>query len=141
LSTYVDTSFFVSLYISDRHSAEAQRRMIANPEIWLTPLHHAEYVHAIEQHVFRKDMSSNDSAVLHNRFRKHAESGVWTEVPFPELAYSRCSELARQFTAKLGMRTLDTLHVASALELRVSRFWTFDQRQEALARAVGLRTN
>jgi predicted nucleic acid-binding protein len=36
--------------------------------------------------------------------------------------------------------TLDTLHVASALELGAERFWTFDERQAKLARAVGLKT-
>jgi len=37
-------------------------------------------------------------------------------------------------------RDLDTLHVASALELKAERFWTFDERQKRLARAVGLKT-
>jgi len=42
--------------------------------------------------------------------------------------------------ALLGMRTLDTLHVACAMELKAERFWTFDERQAKLARAKGLRT-
>ena len=37
------------------------------------------------------------------------------------------------------MGTLDTLHVACALELGAERFWTFDARQAKLARAVGLK--
>jgi predicted nucleic acid-binding protein len=32
------------------------------------------------------------------------------------------------------------LHVASALELKAERFWTFDERQKRLARTVGLKT-
>jgi len=39
------------------------------------------------------------------------------------------------------MATLDTLHVASALELGAERFWTFDERQAKLARAVGLKVS
>jgi hypothetical protein len=30
--------------------------------------------------------------------------------------------------------------VASALELKAERFWTFDERQKRLARTVGLKT-
>ena len=41
----------------------------------------------------------------------------------------------------LGIRTLDSLHVACALELRADRFWTFDDRQGRLAEIVGLNTN
>jgi predicted nucleic acid-binding protein len=36
------------------------------------------------------------------------------------------------------VRTLDSLHVACALELKAERFWTFDDRQARLAEAVGL---
>ncbi len=36
------------------------------------------------------------------------------------------------------MTTLDTLHVASALELGAERFWTFDEQQAKLAKAAGL---
>jgi predicted nucleic acid-binding protein len=46
-----------------------------------------------------------------------------------------------KFGPQLGTRTLDTLHVASALELGASEFWTFDQRQQKLAKAVGLATS
>jgi predicted nucleic acid-binding protein len=37
------------------------------------------------------------------------------------------------------VRTLDSLHVASALELKADRFWTFDERQAKLAKVVGLK--
>jgi predicted nucleic acid-binding protein len=42
-------------------------------------------------------------------------------------------------TPSLGCRTLDVLHVASALELAKTGFLTFDTRQRKLARAAGLR--
>ena len=48
------------------------------------------------------------------------------------------AELGPRHAARLGARTLDSLHVACALELRAERFWTFDERQKRLARAEGL---
>jgi len=59
----------------------------------------------------------------------------------PEDAFERCADLARRYGPKFGMRTLDTLHVACALELEAERFWTFDERQAKLAKAVGLKTS
>ena len=56
----------------------------------------------------------------------------------PEYAFERCAELARQHWPKLGMRTPDSLHVASALELKVTRFWTFDGRQAKLTKGERL---
>ena len=68
------------------------------------------------------------------------QSGLWVEAALPESAFEVCAQLARRHGAPLGLRTLDTLHVASALELKAERFWTFDERQMRLARTVGLKT-
>ena len=141
MSTYADTSFFVSLYIPDIHTAEAERRMASGPSLWLTPFHFAESTHAVEQHVFRGAMSRAEADKLHDRFRQHREAGLWMEIAVPETAFEVTAELARRHGARLGLRTLDSLHVACALELNAERFWTFDERQSKLARAVGLKTS
>lgn len=67
------------------------------------------------------------------------KTGPWRGLAVPEQAFDRSAELARQYAPKLGVRTLDSLHVACALELKAARFWTFDERQAKLAKAVGLR--
>jgi len=54
-------------------------------------------------------------------------------------ALKRAGDLSRQHTPALGTRSLDVLHVASALELNLRRFVSFDERQQKLARAVGLK--
>jgi predicted nucleic acid-binding protein len=141
LSVYADTSFFVSLYVPDSHSPEAERRMASSPDVWLTPFHVAEWTHAVEQQVFRRLASRNEADQAYARFQQHRESGLWMEVAMPESALDVCAQLARRHAAKLGLRTLDTLHVASALELKAGHFWTFDRRQKELARAIGLKTS
>ena len=140
MSTYADTSFLVSLYLTDTHTPEAEHRMASGQAVWLTPFHIAEWTHAVEQHVFWRALSRSEADHYHERFQQHRESGLWMEVAMPESAFAVCAQLARRHGAKLGLRTLDTLHVASALELKAERFWTFDERQKNLARAVGLKT-
>ena len=54
-------------------------------------------------------------------------------------ALKRAGELSRQHTRTLGTRSLDVLHVASALELGLRRFVSFDERQLKLAQAAGLK--
>ncbi len=51
----------------------------------------------------------------------------------------RANEICRAHTATLGCRTLDVLHVATAMELGLRSIVTFDRRQQTLARAAGLR--
>lgn len=49
------------------------------------------------------------------------------------------SEFSRTHTPVLGCRTLDVLHVATAIELGLRDFVTFDTRQTRLAAAVGVK--
>jgi len=114
--------------------------MASRPVVWLTPFHVAEWTHAVEQQVFRRAVSRTEAERVHERFQQHRDSGLWVEVALPESAFDICAQLARRHGALLGLRTLDTLHVALALELKAERFWTFDERQKRLARAVGLET-
>jgi predicted nucleic acid-binding protein len=140
LSIYADTSFLVSLYISNRHSAEAQHLIALQPVLWLTPLHRAELAHSVEQHVFRRQILAAEGQRAYADFEEDRAVGLWAEVDLPERAFEVCAELARRHAARLGNRTLDSLHVACALELKAERFWTFDEPQRKLAAAEGLKT-
>lgn len=140
MSIYADTSFFVSLYLPDRHSAEAERRMAAKPSIWFTPLHRAEWTHAVSQHVFRKEITTLEARRAQAELERDLGSGLWLKVALSESVWGTCAELARRHGPRLGIRTLDSLHVAVALELGAVAFWTFDERQAKLAAAEGLQT-
>jgi predicted nucleic acid-binding protein len=139
LTAYADTSFFVSTYVPDIHSARANDFLKAGAPVWFTPLHFAEWMHALNQHVFRSEMSLADLERPYKALAQHRAEGLWLGVAIPENAFHLCADLARRHGPKLGMKTLDTLHVACALELKADQFWTFDERQGKLAKAVGLK--
>ena len=139
MSAYADTSFLVPLFIPDTHSPEAERRLTAASPLFLTPLHIAEWSHAVEQLVFRKAISRRDADSVRQQFQEQRANGFGVEVAVPENAFTTCAEMARRHGARTGIGTLDALHVAFALLLHAERFWTFDRRQAKLARAEGLR--
>ncbi len=139
MSIYADSSFFVSLYLTDRHSAEVEIRIAKHPRLWFTPLHLAEWTHAVEQHVFRGQISAIKAAKTYSEFDQDRQAGLWLEAELPVRSFEICTELARNHVARTGTRTLDTLHVAAALELGAKEFWTFDERQAKLAKAAGLK--
>ncbi len=139
MTTYADTSFLASLYLGDSHSHTADQRLTILTECFLTPLHRAEWFHAIAQHVFRGAITEAKARELHSLFEQDTKTGPWRVVDFPEHALDLCADLGRRHGPKLGIRTLDTLHVACALELKAERFWTFDDRQAKLAKVEGLK--
>jgi predicted nucleic acid-binding protein len=141
LNVYVDSSFLVSSYITDAHSPRADNCLARGFSIWITPFNHAELANAIYQQVFLKRLTLVEAQKVWGEFQRDYISGLWTPVEFPHRAWETCTDLARRHGPTLGVRTLDSLHVACALELKAERFWTFDERQARLAEAVGLDTS
>ena len=139
MNAYLDSSFVVSLYLTDAHSLEARQRVTSGGWFVLTPLHFAEWAHAIAQHQFRGTLSAQKAREINALFLADQRTGLWQPVGLPENCFQRCVDLAHGYGATIGVRTLDSLHVACALELKAERFWTFDERQAKLAKAQGLK--
>lgn len=141
MNVYADSSFLVSPYVQDSHRAEFLHRISSHPHVWLTPLNKAEVANAIFLHPFYKKLKPNAATRAWAEFQQDVRAGVWVSVDLPARTWERCIDLALGYGAKLGVRTLDSFHVACALELGAEKFWTFDERQARLAKAVGLDTN
>jgi predicted nucleic acid-binding protein len=113
--------------------------MRQNPRVWFTPLNLAECSHAIAKQVFLRKISQTAADAIFEILRRDLADSLYLETAMPENAFNLCAQLGRRYGPKFGMRTLDTLHIACAIELNAERFWTFDERQAKLARAEGLK--
>jgi predicted nucleic acid-binding protein len=141
LIVYADTSFQVAAYIVDAHSPAVVSCMAKKPQICLTPFSRSEVANAIYRQPFIGRLTMAEAQRAWRSFESDCAAGVWQDVAFPIPAWETCVDLARRFAPTLGIRTLDSLHVACALELKADRFWTFDDRQARLAETVGLSTS
>ena len=140
MNVYADSSFLVSSYVQDTHSAEAVRRLALLPSVWITPLNRSELAHAIHRYAFRGVISPAEANRDWNSFQRDCLKAAFIPIDLPERTWKTSIVLAQKYGPTLGVRTLDSLHVACALELKAQRFWTFDERQARLAEAVGLDT-
>ena len=141
MNVYADSSFFVSACVFDSHTAEVSLRTSNHPIVWVTPFNRAEVANAIHRYVFRGTISGTAALAVWTNFERDCANGIWTEIGLPEKTWETSIDLARKYGPTLGVRTLDSLHVACALELKAQKFWTFDDRQARLAEAVGLDTS
>jgi predicted nucleic acid-binding protein len=140
LNVYADSSFLVSACVLDSHTAEISVRMAARPLVWITPLNRAEVANAIHRYAFRQAITVAAAIAVWTNFQQDCAKGIWTQIGLPEKTWETSIDLALKHGPTLGVRTLDSLHVACALELKAQKFWTFDDRQARLAEAVGLDT-
>jgi len=115
--------------------------MLQKPKVWLTPINRAELAHSLYQQVFRARIDAATAAAAWAAFEEDCQQGLWVMNDLPENVWERSIDLARHYGPALGVRTLDSLHVACAVELKARRFWTFDERQAKLAERVGLNTS
>lgn len=138
---YVDTGVLAKLYVLEPES-QAAAAIIRRypPPLPFSPLHRAELWNALHLRVFRREASLPDITEALARLEADVEAGLWTipEIDVADLARDAASMSAAHST-RLGTRTLDVLHVALARRLGARDFITHDDRQAALADAVGIR--
>ena len=138
---YVDTSVIVKLYIKEEYSQESSNWLKENNEaIPLTSFHELELINAIHLKQFRAEITSDETRLLLSRFEEHEKSGIYYR---PQLDWSdifiNAIDLSKKHSASIGSRSLDILHVASALSINADRFLTLDDRQTRLAALTGLK--
>jgi hypothetical protein len=139
---YLDTSFVVSLYSVDANSAAAAVALqSAQLPLIMSSLTETETVNALGLREFRKEISKTEANVSLRDFEEDLHRGAFARNALPESAFQRARSLSLQSTARLGLRTADLLHVAAALDLGSTNFFTFDLRQRKLCSELGLPIN
>lgn len=136
---YADTSFLVSLYGSDADSAAATAAAQRQPLFLLAPYGETEFLNAIELRVFREEWTRNEARVVHEKFLQHVAAGMLHTETLPPEVWKEALNLSRRYTATVGIRSLELLHVASARILKPDAFCSFAKQQCKLAKALGLR--
>lgn len=138
---YADPSALARLYLHQTGSREMVAWRARNPGA-LPLTHHGrmEVVNAIAQGAFRGDLSAEKAVAAQGFLAEDFAAGQLRQVDILwRAALNRTAELSQVHTPKLGTRASDVLHVACALELKLKHFLTFDERQQKLAAACGLK--
>ncbi len=138
---YVDPSALTRLYIhQDGSRAMAAWRARVPGALPVTHHGRTEIINAICRAAFLGQLTSAALAETLAEFSAdfavghlHQAEILW------RAALNRAAALSQQYTPKLGTRSLDVLHVACALELKLKHFLTFDFRQQRLAAAAALK--
>jgi predicted nucleic acid-binding protein len=138
---YADPSALLKLY---RHEPESQAMTVWRSKLTgplpVTQHSRVELINGLALAAHRRFISPAALAAALAALDDDFEAGRYRQTDqLWRSTLKRAAELSRQHTPALGTRSLDVLHVASALELNLRRFVSFDERQQKLARAVGLK--
>ena len=137
---YFDSGVLLKLYLREPNSAQAVALVGergAGPP--LTALHRLEMKAAIGQKQGRGEITVTERDALLVDFENDIAAGVFAETaPVWPAVFTQAESLAAAHSSSSLCRSLDTLHVALALELGATEFCTFDLRQAAMAKAAKL---
>ena len=138
--TYADTSLIVPLYVPEPLSAAAQKIVTTlSRALPFNQLHQLETRNAIRRKISVKQATVAQVRSYLANLQTDIDAGIWISVPADwDEAYAEAEQLGARFTAKLGTRSLDTLHVALAIVAGYTSFVTSDGDQARLAKAAGL---
>jgi len=129
VTLYVDTSALLKRYVDEPDSDRAVELLASDP-VLVTGRH---TVVEVRRNLARL-LAANDAAAARAAFTDDVAS-----LAIVELDAGTC-ELAATIAEQSGVRTLDALHLGAAQRLGAGiGFLTFDVRQAAAARALGLR--
>ncbi|MEN3939903.1 type II toxin-antitoxin system VapC family toxin [Prosthecobacter sp. SYSU 5D2] len=143
---YPDTSYLCALYREQNNTelALAYDEQMTAP-LQVSTLLEFEFRQAVRLQVWLNDQDRSKGYRQDEADRMLADweidiaAGHIRIVPVDMDAVLRMAEhLSQTHTYRTGNRTLDILHVATALHLSAQAFLTFDDRQRKIARAAGL---
>ena len=138
---YADSSFLARIYTPHSDSDKALNWMQrANAPLPFTPLHRLELRNAVRLRVFRGELNLEHRKLAFLDIESDLVTGILAHTPVPWTdAFRESEELGATHTEKLGVRSIDLLHVGIARALKATDFLTFDTRQATLAETAGLR--
>lgn len=140
MTTYIDSSVLVAVYVPERFSASARRTLSHVPQVPYTLLHELEVANAFALLLGRKSITVAEHRAIGAQVRDDVEAQrlVPTAVDWPQTFAGAC-ELSQSCTPTLLTRSLDLLHVAAAGAIGCKVFVSADDRQLAAAKAAGLK--
>lgn len=134
---YLDTSWLAKLYVDEEGAGAVRRRLEGEHDILVSELAYVEFHAAVARRRREGALAPRSAAALLSRFRQE-----WTDrarIPVSTEVVVRAAQLVEAHP----LRTLDALHLASALLVARGasepvRIGAADDRLLAAARATGL---
>ena len=140
MSLYYDSGVLVKLYVREESSDTVARFLATRGEaVVVNNMHELEIRNALRLKRFRDEIDDGQLAASLAMLDTDLAAGrlVRGRIDWPSVC-AEAERLSAVMTADTGVRTIDLLHVAAALNQAASGLVSLDHRQRAAARASGL---
>lgn len=140
MKVYIDSSTLVKLYYPEPESSRVEAFVKQYRTILpFTYFHELEVNNAIQLKEYRNELTRAEKIGIVYLIREDKQNGILQQfsIPYPRI-FEESLKLSTDHTSDIGVRTLDIIHVATALCGGFTHFLSHDARQNSLAEAAGL---
>jgi uncharacterized protein len=131
---YLDSSALVKLFVPEKESDDLNQALVGAEDVIVSDLALTEMASALGRRTREGSLTSAESRRLYREAEKLAASCRRVELTPPIHRHSERLLLSRE----TPLRSLDALHIATALDAEAATFVTYDPRQRAAAASQGL---
>ena len=138
---YFDTSVLIRLYVTEDHTdAVAAYVTSRGKSVAIHGLHELELANGLRAKVFRKEMTAAQCREVLGRIANDIDDGLLVRPPvsWPGV-FREALRVSSAITDRSGCRSLDILHITTALLWKCSLFVSLDDRQIKAASMANLK--
>jgi predicted nucleic acid-binding protein len=140
ISCYLDTSFLIKLYVFEDHSLEAARLLASSgARRVINRLTDIEVASTLRRKSLDGSLTASEAQTAFAKFSGHGSIGLYDRRPIDEPIFALAENLIDQYGDFIRLRSLDLLHVATALHYGIDGFATYDEQLKLFAERVGLK--
>ena len=139
---YMDTSALLKLYKMEKHSSRVRKYVTSRGKrVTLTALHELEFSNAIYLNQYHGVLTEAEAMKILRWFHEDIEQQRYQRVEIDfAIIFVDALNIVRQYTARIGCRSLDVMHLAAALHCGAKVVVSFDKRQLEVCGQLGLAT-
>ncbi|HEY5328544.1 MAG TPA: type II toxin-antitoxin system VapC family toxin [Acidobacteriaceae bacterium] len=139
ISCYLDTSFLIKLYVYENDSLEAARSLAASKaKRVINRLTGIEVATTFRRKSLDGYLTASESQMAVGSFNEDMSVGLYDRKPVGEAVFALAEDLVERHGDFIRLRSLDLLHVATALHYGIDGFATYDVQLRVLVERVGL---
>ncbi len=137
MSTYIDTSALAKWYFPEIGSEDLENWLVEATDVWASSLVRLEFQSLIARRRRVKELSTNDAAQVLSLFENDVKSGSIVIRTVTNAHLENAPQIFER-CPKIGLRTLDALHLAIALDGGANEIATSDDIMGEAAKELSM---
>ena len=136
---YFDSAYIAKFYLSEPESGRVRALAEREGKVCCSAIGRVETAQVFHRKLKEGKATRAECTALFDQFETDCESGLWTWLPLTDDLVASAVQRFREFSAKVALRSADTIHLVSVREHGLDAIYSNDARVLAAAPEFSVR--